>query len=558
MSGRRVLTFAAPILILSALTAVWIGFQYRSIPGWDESYHGVTALRYAHYIKNFEFKNFFEALTFPDAYPPLGHAGMSLGFLVFGSDYHSPRIMTAIAWALSIFLASRVSARIVDSTASGVAQCMTALFGVLCGIGVMSANAAMLEPWSALATIVSITFFARAVERPRLITFLLFGLSLSAGLFVKYNHGPVPIVAIPCLFIWEKILRFVPRAEVKESVSWRLAAAAFAGLAAPLAWWYLYPWPGGGAELAEAHRNVTKNFFTSPTAQAGFGIAGLIAYFPFACCHSLVSCIIQLSSIVYFTFSRTNSIARFCCLVAAGSILAVLIYPHREYRFFLPGLVALWPLAGAMTAKAIVHIYNRNRGTGVLAALGLAIVIIATGGAGAVQLYQLFRAGPVDERSLANTRNTVAAWTVSYPLLRGRAAEPDARQQILDAAAKHLDPVQPFAWVGGTTNDFSRALVRWRLYQLSDRIECLDRETAIENHLLFDPGWNELGFRRWVLGFPQVVTIFPPDLEFKQSTEYERLFVKWMPRVTDFQMKAQESFPIKPDGVRLISIFVKK
>lgn len=189
MRGRQFLTLAAPILILSALAIVWIGFQYRAIPGWDESYHGVTALRYAHHIKNFEITKFFEAFTFPDAYPPIGHSGMSLGFLVFGPGYDSPRIMTAIAWALSIFLAARVSAKIVNATASGAAQCMTAIFGVLCGIGVMSANAAMLEPWSALATIVSITFFIRAVERPGFLAFLCFGFSLFAGLFVKYNHG---------------------------------------------------------------------------------------------------------------------------------------------------------------------------------------------------------------------------------------------------------------------------------------------------------------------------------------------------------------------------------
>jgi 4-amino-4-deoxy-L-arabinose transferase-like glycosyltransferase len=540
------------------LAALVAGFRLRSLPGWDESYHGVTALRYAHSLQHFEWRRFFEAFTFADAYPPLAHLGMSAGILLFGPGFDAPRLATAVAWAATMFLSTRLAMRFASDAAQGWAALATALFAATSSVAVSTANAAMLEPWSAMATTISILTFERALRRGTGGGWLAFGLSLSAGLFVKYNHGLVPFVALPCTLALRGVASRLRPAESTEAFPWGGAAWAVAGFTLPCAWWYLLPWPGGGADLAAEHRRTTLLFFTSPTGQGGLSAADVVAYFPFACCLSIFSCIAQSAGAIVLCIKNRSAAVRFAAFVAGGSLLSVLVYPHREMRFLVPGLAALWPLAGAGFAEIVCILGSRWRPAAAHAAAAGALAFgVVTAGWGAWELFAWTHPGPQPDAVRQNVINLARNWSFAYPVMRVTSDVSDTRRQVLDAAAAELDPVVDFAWIGGSGNDFSRALVRWRLYQLSGRIECLGRENDINNHLLFDPGWDEAAFRAWVSGFPQVVTVFPPDLSFKPSMEYERNFVKWMPRVPGYRMKKQFTFPLQNQGVRIVSVYTK-
>lgn len=522
---------AVPIALIASLPAA-------GTPGWDESGHVFAALRMTAALREHGVRAFGEELVRSDYYTPLGRACYVPALALLGSAWWVPRLVGVLAWAATVFLATRLARRLVPAEAAPHAALWTAAFGATCTLGANHARTAFLEPISAFACAGLAWSFVRCTERPTARRAALVGALAAFGVLVKPTYGLLGIAACAVACVVPYAYRRVrARADAggAELPRGRALAAGVAVFALPFLWWFVVPWPGGAA-LAAEHRALFADYLTKAASLEGLPRSDLLLVFGLQAAWSLPAAALQGLGVLLVVRRLESRAWTLVAAIAVGGLLAFLVYPYRIERFLVPGLFALWCTGGALCAAGALRIGARARPYVVLAT---ALLVGGTTGIGSEALWAAVRGAPVNPTQKERIAAALHAWREPYAHVPAPACGGAEIQRVLDAAARDLDGARPFGWIGGTCTEIPFTLVRWRLFQ--DRPRTADLEWSPEpvDHLWSDPGWDEAAFRAWAARFEQVVVLDPPDPRDRPVRRFEARFVEWMARAPEFALAAE-------------------
>jgi 4-amino-4-deoxy-L-arabinose transferase-like glycosyltransferase len=531
LRGATVAALAAGLALLGA------GIAHSGTPGWDATGHAFAALRMAQALREFDLGRFFEQFHQSDFYPPVGRLGYVLAFLLDGNGFAAPRAINAAAWIAAIFLATRIARHLAGEARADTAAFFTAVLGLTSWVGIVYARCTYTEPWSALANGATILLYLRLRGSGRRLDAALVGVALGLALLVKYTYGIQLAVAVGVTGLVELVRGPDRRATV------RVGALLALGLAAVLLWWFVLPLPYGPA-TGRAHAEAFGLYLTKASSLPTRGPEFVLVAWPVMSFLSLAAVALQLAGFALGLRSWRSEAHRLCLLLGLIGPIAFTLYPFRIDRFLIPALPAGWALAGAVAAVGIARCTVRVRPWAGVALLAL---LLGTAGLGAESLVRLAYPG-LPAVLPAQTEANLAAWRWPYTFRRAPGAGPAGTEEVLDFASAHLHAREPFAWIGGTGTEIPLALVQWTLFRTSGETAALWREPDAQDHFWQDPGWDEEAFRGWARGFPQLVTLDPPDPRDRAGRDFERDFVAWMRQNPDFDELASERVDF--DGTR--------
>ena len=530
----RATTLAA---LLAGFVAMLLGIRHSGTPGWDATGHAFAALRMAQALRDLDLARFFEQFHLSDFYPPVGRLGYVLAFLLDGNGFFAPRAINALAWVASIGLATRIARHLVPREAGDTAAFFTAVLGLTSWVGIVYARCTYTEPWSALANCAAILLYLRARRSGRKLDAALVGLALGLALLVKYTYGLQLAAAVGLTGLLE-LFRREDRARTVRG-----GAGLALGVLAVLSWWFVLPLPYGFA-TGTAHRVAFQLYLTKAADLPTLGPEFLLVAWPVMGFLSLAACALQLAAFAWGAVRWRSEAHRMCLFLGLIGPIAFAVYPFRIDRFLIPALPAGWALAGGLASLGIARCAPRAR---LAAGAALLALLLGTAGLGAESLLR-FAFPNLPEVLPEATRQNLAAWRHPYAFRRAPGAGPAGTEEVLDFAAAHMDPGQPFGWIGGTGTELPLALVQWTLFKTSGDEHALWREPDPQDHFWQDPLWDETAFRAWAARFPQVVTLDPPDPRDRKGRDFERTFVAWMKRDPDFEASAHAAVTL--DGAR--------
>lgn len=537
MGRVRLLPAATLAALLAGLVALLFGIAHSGTPGWDATGHAFAALRMAQALRDLDLHHFFELFHRADFYPPLGRLGYTLAFVYDGDGFYAPRAINAVAWIASIWLATRIARHLAPRGEGDTAAFFTAVLGLTCWVGIVYSRCTYTEPWSALANCGTILLYLRARRSGRNLDAALVGVALGLALLVKYTYGLQLAAAIGVTGL-AQLLQPEGRARTVRGGIFLVL-----GTLAVLLWWFAVPIPYGfstGKEHWEAFRLYLAKAADLPTLGPEF----VLVAWPVMSFISLAACALQIAAFAWGAARWKSEAHRLCLLLGLIGPIAFAAYPFRIDRFLIPALPAGWALAGALAEVGIARLMPRAR---LAAGAGLLAVLLGTAGLGAESLMRL--AFPdLPEPLPEQTQRNLDAWRSPYAFRRAPAAGPTGTEEVLDFAAAHLDPYEPFGWIGGTGTELPLALVQWTLFRVTGVEAALWREPDPQDHFWQDPGWDEAGFRAWASRFTQVVTLDPPDPRDRKGRDFERQFVAWMRAHPDFEIAATQT--VLMDGTR--------
>ncbi|MFN0007573.1 MAG: ArnT family glycosyltransferase [Planctomycetota bacterium] len=530
MWRARLLRAATLASLLAGLVALLLGIAHSGTPGWDATGHAFAALRMAQALRDFDLARFFELFHKADFYPPLGRLGYTLAFLLDGNGFYAPRAINALAWIVSVWLATRISRHLVPREAGDTAAFFTAVLGLTCWVALVYTRCTYTEPWSALANCTTILLYLRARRSGRRIDAAIVGVALGLALLVKYTYG-VQLAAAVGITGLAQLLNPEGRAQTIRG-----GIVLVLGVLAVLLWWFVLPLPYGLSTGAE-HWNAFRIYLTKAAILPSYGPEFVLVAWPVMSFISLAAFALQLAAFVWGAFRWKSEAHRLCLLLGIIGPIAFTAYPFRIDRFLIPALPAGWALAGGLAAIGIARLRPRARlATGV----ALLALLLGTAGLGAETLYRLAFPTLPEVLPLAPRQN-LDAWRTPYSFRRAPAAGPYGSEEVLEFAAEHLDARESFGWIGGTGTEFPLALVQWTLFRKTGEEAALWREPEAQDHFWQDPGWDEAGFRAWASRFTQIVTLDPPDPKNRPGRDFERQFVAWMRTNPEFQVEASRT-----------------
>jgi pimeloyl-ACP methyl ester carboxylesterase len=208
-------------------------------------------------------------------------------------------------------------------------------------------------------------------------------------------------------------------------------------------------------------------------------------------------------------------------------------------------------LSGALCALALARAPAGRR---LFIGAVTALILVATSGLGAESLTRL--AFPDLPKELpAEVRENLDALKSPYAFRRAPAAGPAGMEEVLAAAVEHLDPSQPFTWIGGTTRELPLSLLAWSLFAARGEDAVLWREPDLEQHLWTDPGWDEPAFRKWASRYPQIGTLDPADPLGRTDREFEQRYVTWIAQHPGFELQHRREVQLDGERTHVISIY---
>ena len=542
---RRVLRLASGLLLAAGAVGLFLGLPAHRPPGWDATDHAFQALRFAEALRTLDFGGFIAEFHRAEYYAPLGRALLALGFLVGGDGWNAPRGMNCVIWIATIALAGLLARRLARPEGRDAAMLWTVFFGLGGALGVQYARSAFLEPASTLIGVTSVLAYLRARDRGSAPACLAAGLALGAALLVKYTYGLLALGAIG--------LSWLVDAARREGHPWRVAGYGSAALGLVLAWWFVLPLPEGLA-MGEAHRERFFVYLTKAAILSDPGPGIVPIAWGLMSCVSLLAFALQLAG-VGWGFARFRSAPhRVCAVLALAGPLAIAAYAFRIDRFVLPTLFPAWALGGALVASALTRLPRRSRP---LAGLALVVAILALRGVGAAGFVRALSAtgtlvGEWGPERAAAVREIAHVWAWPFdPENAAPAAGPMGTEEVLEVAARHLDPLRPFGWIGGTGTELHRKLVAWSLFRASKDRRTLYLREDVQDYFWEDPGWDEPEFRAWASGFSQVGVLDPPDPR-NRPREHEVRYAAWMAAHPGFRVRAESRVDIEQRAHRVV------
>ena len=545
MHGARLLRATTIAALLAGLAALIAGIAHSGTPGWDATGHGFAALRMAQALRDLDVGRFFEQFHLSDYYPPVGRLGYVLAFLLDGNGFSAPRVANAVAWIASIGLAARIARHLVPKESEDAASFFTAVLGLTCWVGAVYARCLFTEPWSALGNCAAILLYFRARRTGRLFDAALVGVAVGLALLLKYTYGLQLAAAVGATGLLE-LLKQADRARTIRG-----GRALALGLLAVALWWFVLPVPFGFGTGA-AHREAFVRYLAKAVDLPSLGPEYVLVAWPLMSFVSLAAVALQLGGFAWGAARWRSESHRLCLILGLIGPIAFTVYPFRIDRFLIPALPAAWALAGGLAAIAIAHF--RPGIPRLLAGGGSLVLLLGTAGLGSEALQRF--AFPTIPAEAA--RKNHDDWLNPYAFRVAPGAGPGGTEQVLEFAAAHLDARRPFAWIGGAGTEIPLALVQWTLFRDSGEPAALWFEPAAQDHFWEDPHWDEAAFRAWASGFPQLVTLDPPDPRGRGGRDYERSFVAWMAANEDFEVAARETVLLDGKRPHAVTVYVKK
>jgi hypothetical protein len=397
---------------------------------------------------------------------------------------------------------------------------------------------------SALATGLGLLTWVRMLERANLGRALLCGLCLGAALLVKFPYG-LQLVAVVGT---AAALDGLPRVERSRALLCLFGVGI--GLALVLAWWFYLPLPHGLARGVE-HAHALRTHLTTAAGQSSHGPGFVLVAWPLMSFISLPAFCLQLVALGWAVLRWRESLVRLLLLAALVGPVALTLYPFRLDRFLVPFLPVGFALSGALCALAQARApAGRRFFIGAVTAL----ILVATSGLGAESLTRL--AFPDLPKELpAEVRENLDALKSPYAFRRAPAAGPAGMEEVLAAAVEHLDPSQPFTWIGGTTRELPLSLLAWSLFAARGEDAVLWREPDLEQHLWTDPGWDEPAFRKWASRYPQIGTLDPADPLGRTDREFEQRYVTWIAQHPGFELQHRREVQLDGERTHVVSIY---
>ena len=518
---------------LDALTAlVWLvgfgallwGIPAGGLPGWDESGHAHSALRMGTALKALDFAAFWTEFHRPDFYTGLGRLPMAPAFLL-DDGFSAPRGATGLAWFLAIGLAAVLARRLVADERRGTVSFFTVVFGASGWLGIHYARAAYQEPWLALVLVLAALAYLHAQAKGSAGRAFGAGLIVGAALVMKSTYGLYLAGAVFGAAGLDVLLRRPPALPVIGALS--------GGAALMLLWWFVLPLPLG-LDVGRAHWDKFLTYLTKATTLTSPARGAVAIWWGWQLSLSPLVAVLQASGLVWGLARWRVPAARLCALFALAGLAGPLIYSYRIDRFLLPAAFGLWIL-GAVAATWIV--FRAPARLRVLAGAGLLVVCVLTRGLAVstamVALMPAGQFGEVDPETgepeyLPLARTEAERWTQPYAKRLAPASGPVGLERVLDLATLYFDPMQPFAWIGGTGTELPLTLLEWRMFQAyGERSILLRKRSEVDHFLGGDPGWTDEQFRAWASKFPQIGSIDPPDPK-NRPQGFERTFASWM------------------------------
>ncbi len=530
-SSAFLLRSASALLLVLALVLLLSGLDSVGTPGWDETGHCFTALRLGVALRGLDAHAFWHEFLRPDYYTPLGRLGMGLGFL-FSDGFAAPRAATVAAWILTIALAGILARRVAGPERADSAMLWTVLGGVSSYLGTEYCRCAYQEPWSALGLVLVVLVYLRARDGCGRGAAFAVGLLLGAGLLIKYTYALYGIGAIGLSGLFEIALR------PEGTRPLRLAGWCAFGLAVVLAWWFVWPLPGG-RELGRLHAEAFLEYLRKAGKLSSVGPLSLLVYGPFKACSGLLIFGLQVAGIVWGWRRWREGGPRLCAILATVSWVGYLAYPFRIDRFLLPCLFGAWVLAGALLARLQGRLPRAWR----LPAGGAFLVAAAlTAGRGSALLLPLVPDVAPEARPAVQA--TILGWRNPFRRRSGPATGPPGLERVLEVAADTLDPARPFGWIGGTGTELPRNLIAWALFQRHGDRRSLHLPWRPGDDLWEDPHFDPPAFQAWVRHFPQVGVLDPPDPKARPRP-FEVQLAEWMALDPDFELVHEEELRIE-------------
>lgn len=562
----RGLTLGVLAAVLFALLA---SLPSAGTPGWDESGHAFAALRMHAAWREHGWRALGAELVRSDFYTPLGRACFVPAFALFGTAWWVPRLVCVLAWTTTIALATRLARRLVDESARDDAALWTALFGASCTLGATHARTAFLEPLSACAGAALAWLYLRFEERPTSARAAALGTCAAFGVLVKPTYGLIAVFACALAWTVPRLLAAWRRARAAPAdanelergfrapsrpASWSARATLVLAALLPFLWWFVWPWPGG-APLAAEHRALFVEYLTKAAALEGLTRTDLVLVFALQCCWSLPVALLQLGGLALGLWRLRSHAWCVVCALAAGGLLAFVVYPYRIERFLIPCLFALWCVGGALCSLLLERCAARWRPPiAWLAALALA----SCSDLGALSLWDALRGLPANASEREAVLAALRSFHRPYAHVLAPACGAAEIQRALDLAAPRVDGSRPFGWIGGTCTEIPIALVRWRLLQERAHASDLDWSPESVDHLWSDPGWDEAAFRDWAARFEQLVVLDPPDPKQRPARRFELRFVDWIRRDPAFECTAREHIERAGRGALVWSLYERR
>lgn len=550
MKARRIIT----ILLIAASLIYILSHVYEvGRPAWDEQRHALVALRFSRYLIDLDFVAFYKEFMGDALYPPLGRAAMGVGFLVFGSGFDAPRIMTAIIAIFGVWLSARLSRALVGAESAERAEFWTVIFALSGFLYIAYASTAMTECWSAFGNIAAGLFILRAIRLGKAWPAFVGGAAAGLTILIKYNYGAILIIAgFLCILSQAILERRAGSVAAKRITAWFILAF-LAGVSLVPLWWFVCPFPEGSA-VAEMHRSNARAFFDIAREEANISPGVVLLYLSFASCLSFPSFILQFFGVAWGAARTSNAAARFCMIMIFGTILSFIFAPARTDRYLIPGLPFLWPLGGAFCATWLARLPSIRRS---IVEMVILIMLWATRGLGAPLMLQIVAAaGEAPENSMERISRRIPDWAAPYAAFRSEPPRED-ENQIIKEAAEMLDTSKPFVWFGGLAREFQPMLVRWHLYQLTRERALLERDASAADFAMVNMGYSEADFDHWVNQFPQIITIAPAYLTVVPDREFERLYISWAARHPGFETAERRTVQTI-DATRLVTLYKKR
>lgn len=343
-------------LSCAVLTGYWGWSTHPTTSwGWDETMHAaLPATRMSFAIEEGLPRRAFSALLACERYPFAFPVVLACHQLVFGASERGARLLVTALWGLTLFgvflLGRRVggAVRERDPPAEAVAWLALAL-GATCPLAVGFAGTVFLEVPFACAMVFGLLAWLRrpdASNRPsERRRDLLAGAAIALSFFTKFNYGLLFVAGVWLDWLLQGI---AAHRGGDRSAFWRRTGWLAIVPVAVLAWWFVFPLPGGPA-IGESHReafwlwirgNQERHF--TPWKVRFFH---LLTYLAPTTRLALVECAGVLLALRLLASARARATVRAlaCVLGVMGGV--ILVHTMHLDRFWIPPFVALWVLA---------------------------------------------------------------------------------------------------------------------------------------------------------------------------------------------------------------------
>ncbi len=525
-------------LVALGLTIWWIATLPGSPTyGWDESMHvALPAARMRTALFEGHPGQAFDALLGCAQYPFVQPVALAFVQSIFGGSEHVARAFGLFEWGATLvgmFVLVRTALSSSPAWApvfmSQFAAWMAFAFAVLSSLSLIFAGTLFLEVPSACVTVWTLVAWFAFWREPTRARAWLAGALITACIFTKWNYGLLVATALTL----DCVVRLIPSED--RARRGRLVALMAVIPAIVLAWWFLFPLPGGTG-VATQHRDAlagflagNRNFSPVPWQKRVLYLVATLAPSPRLFLLELVG----LGAV--FHFVREASV-RTLLFVLAASWIPVFLHPFFENRFLVPGGPVFFVAAAAGLSVMVAVIKQRSPwlsripgGSWTVAFVLFALALVPIGRNGSpIDFDTAFVAralGFVDpaptgasvivndyKLSVIAQQQTLGAQRV----LPSSGLERDEVSRILDLVTLEAKPDERVGWLG-MSSELSPALILFgRLERGGTRATFL-RDSSAKMGDFEDPHVDADQVRAFANQFDVVFLTDPPDVRGRPS-----------------------------------------